>query len=256
MQAKVIYVAGLSHSGTTLLDLACSSGGRALSLGEFQNSLRLDSAQLEAKECSCGQASVDCVFWGPILGDLRDLDQAARVKLVMDRAVEWAGPGNFIIDSSKDIAGLTALAPYAPLVFHTSKDVRAYIAARLKNARAKGTKVPRPIDEAISWWRQNNRIVAACKDLGLRRVPVTYEALCLETSPTAQRLNDEAGTPLLDPYNLLGSNNHHVLTGNGGLLKGPKKLRYDYAWMGQKDWLLSYTILPPVRRANERRYIK
>ena len=116
--------------------------------------------------------------------------------------------------------------------------------------------MPRAIDEAISWWRQNNRIVAACEDLGLRRVAVTYEALCLETALTAERLNAEAGAPLLDPENLLGSSNHHVLTGNGRFLSGPKQMRYDYAWMGQKDWLFPYAVLPPVRRANEKRYLK
>lgn len=253
---KVIYVAGLSHSGTTLLDLACSSGGGALSLGELQNALRGDFENIATRTCSCGETTSDCAFWSPLLDGLRYLDAPARLRLVMDRAFEYVGPGGVVIDSSKDIAGLKGLAPWQPLVIHTSKDVRAYIAARLKNARAKGRKVPRAIDEAISWWRQNNRVIAACEELGLRRIPVTYEALCLDTRSTVDRLNQEIGLPLLDAENLLGSQSHHALVGNRGFLRGAKTLRYDYAWMGQSDWLLSYMTLRPVRRANEARYPK
>ena len=64
---RVAYVAGASHSGSTLLHFVLGAHSRCVGLGEVARTLGPGANGLERtlrRRCSCGSDAEDCVFWG------------------------------------------------------------------------------------------------------------------------------------------------------------------------------------------------
>ena len=112
---RVIYIAGTSHSGSTLLSLMLNANSEFMSVGEIQNLNR----QLNSyRRCSCGASSLwECNFWravddyvrwksGKSLIDLDMLDYSNAKDRFDDNQVLFEAIGSvsgktFIVDSSK-----------------------------------------------------------------------------------------------------------------------------------------------------------
>lgn len=61
---KIIYIAGLGHSGSTILDMALGSHPNIIGLGEIYavfNSKNYKNL-FEKSTCSCGEKGKDCSF--------------------------------------------------------------------------------------------------------------------------------------------------------------------------------------------------
>ena len=61
----LIYIAGPSHCGSTLLDLMLGSASGVWTLGEAQVLPVL--ANEDTRPCGCGRRIHECDFWGPVL---------------------------------------------------------------------------------------------------------------------------------------------------------------------------------------------
>jgi len=119
---RVIYIAGTSHSGSTLLDLMLNAHPAIFASGEV---LKLNR-QLKIKDarrgthapCSCGAPSLwECRFWSAVdrrtretsgkslvdldMLDYRDLDGASAPNEVVFKAVSEVSGKGFVVDSSK-----------------------------------------------------------------------------------------------------------------------------------------------------------
>jgi len=119
---RVIYIAGTSHSGSTLLDLMLNAHPAIFASGEL---LKLNR-QLKVKDarkgthapCSCGAPSLwECRFWSAVdrrtretsgkslvdldMLDYRDLDGASAPNEVVFKAVSEVSGKGFVVDSSK-----------------------------------------------------------------------------------------------------------------------------------------------------------
>ena len=57
---NIIYIAGLYHSGTTLIDQYLGSDKNIVGLGEVFKFIK-DGPE---SKCTCGMSSNDCEFWG------------------------------------------------------------------------------------------------------------------------------------------------------------------------------------------------
>lgn len=71
--AKLLYIASLPHSGSTLLDLLLGSHEETVSMGEVHYlnwQLMNRHSEDEQSYCSCGEKFDTCSFWRPILDDL------------------------------------------------------------------------------------------------------------------------------------------------------------------------------------------
>jgi len=68
---KVVYVAGLGRSGSTLLDRIIGEMPEFTSLGEFRDIF--DGQPLSTHRCACGLAMPDCPFWTGIVPEVLDL---------------------------------------------------------------------------------------------------------------------------------------------------------------------------------------
>jgi hypothetical protein len=116
---KVIYIAGTSHSGSTLLDLMLNAHPQIVSVGEVVNLNRQLTYKNPKKKtyrrCSCGAPSLwACEFWsgvnqrmqqavGKSLLELNLLDQgrSSAPDAALFTAIAKVSGKNFIVDSSK-----------------------------------------------------------------------------------------------------------------------------------------------------------
>jgi hypothetical protein len=97
MDAKIIYIAGGGHSGSTLLDMIISSSNDVVSLGEvyFYDSYRYDTPDeklyaVHAKDCSCGEPFDTCPFWSAFHQQLnRDISIKRQTSLGNSLKVLW-----------------------------------------------------------------------------------------------------------------------------------------------------------------------
>ena len=116
---KVIYIAGTSHSGSTLLDLMLNAHPKIMSVGEVVNLHRQLTYKNPKKKtyrpCSCGAPSLwACQFWSSInermlqtIGtsllelDLLDHGKSSESDTALFAAISEVSGKDFIVDSSK-----------------------------------------------------------------------------------------------------------------------------------------------------------
>lgn len=119
---RVIYIAGTSHSGSTLLDLMLNAHPAIFASGELLKLNRQLTIRKSRKgtpaPCSCGAVSLwECPFWSAVdrrtretsgkslvdldMLDYRALDGASAPNAVVFKAVADVSGKNFVVDSSK-----------------------------------------------------------------------------------------------------------------------------------------------------------
>ena len=85
---KIIYIVGLSHSGSTILDMLLTTAGKAVGLGQVWTVLREDPVHTRTRICSCGASAPECEVWGAVLERLArlpdDAVQRDRYQVVLD----------------------------------------------------------------------------------------------------------------------------------------------------------------------------
>ena len=257
---KLIYVAGLGHSGSTVLDMLLATGGRAVSLGQIWTVIREDSLKSQARHCTCGASAPECIFWGPILRQLASqqdsLSEAQRYQLIIKRVDELYGGEMDIIDSSKQISNIASrrkdLADFDIRVVHNVKDVRSFTISMLDNAARKGERRLLPEWLFMSWYRTNRAITKSCQSNGIPVARVAYEGVCLRTKLLTERMAEFLGAEYIDSDAPLTSG-AHIISGNRFRLStAPQsRLTYDFRWFARQEWLRPYALMPWVRRYNE-----
>ena len=260
---RVIYVAGLGHSGSTVLDMLLATGGKAVSLGQIWNVLREDPLKTSTRFCTCGASAPDCGFWGPILDRIATtrgtLSQDERYRLVLGRAKDLYGPHMAIVDSSKEVSHVATLAKVVPesrlAIVHNIRDVRAFTTSMIDNSVRKHNRRPLAEGLFLEWYRTNRSVHSKVSQvLGRPPLRVMYEALCFATQAVAERVTELLGEQYIDPDASLKSGLTHIISGNRFRLSDSTeatKLTYDYRWFDRSEWLRPYFLMPFVRKYNE-----
>jgi len=113
---EVVFIAGTSHNGSTLLDLLLGGHPRFVGLGEIFPLLKTGSDQLERTSeilCSCGKHMDHCPYWRQLSFKLlKNRDASARDKygILLDAFDEAFGKECVMVDSSKSLKALKMLA--------------------------------------------------------------------------------------------------------------------------------------------------
>jgi hypothetical protein len=133
---KVIFVAGTSHSGSTLLDLMLNAHPDLVSVGEIVNLRRQfefkNSRKRTFSKCACGAPSImQCEFWSAVDRilrrkldkslqeiDLRSPDKSGDTEIALFGAISEASGKNYIVDSSKNPSRLERLLRIPGLEVH------------------------------------------------------------------------------------------------------------------------------------------
>jgi hypothetical protein len=262
-QRRVIYIAGLGHSGSTVLDMLLATRRKAVSLGQVWTVLCEDPLKSRTRVCTCGALAPDCDFWGPILHRIDaaqgTLSQGDRYQLVLERVEHLYGPEMAVIDSSKQVANIKILANEIPelnlMVLHNIKDVRAFTISMMDNSIRKHNRRPSPEMLFFEWYRTNRMIHSSvCSVLGRPPFRVMYEALCFSTQAVAERMTELLGEQYIDPAAALKSGNNHIISGNRLRLSHSAEassLTYDHRWFVRSEWLRPYFLMPMIRKYNE-----
>jgi hypothetical protein len=192
---RLVYVAGLGRSGSTLLVRLLGQLDEVLSVGELHHLWRTGAPERSAEElCGCGRTFRDCALWPRVLDDagiaaglgeameslrgrvarLRFLPwmlgplrpatygrRLAEYQDVVDRlyaALERAADGRRVVDATKDLAPLYLLATmpgYEVDVVHLVRDPRG-----VAHSWAKLTRRPEFVERTVYMHRYGSASTA------------------------------------------------------------------------------------------------
>jgi hypothetical protein len=268
---RVVYVAGSSHSGSTLLHFVLGAHSRCVGLGEVARTLGPGANGLERtlrRSCSCGSAVEDCVFWGEAISRMSRQQGDAledQYRVVLETFTDVFGSDRILVDSSKTLMPMQVLAriPEVDLrVAHVIKDVRAWVTSYGDKHRDRRTGVPGVTRWGTvrlfgEWYRKNREIQRLLGEEKLRAVRLGYEELCFFPEAIVEELcrllGEDPEPSMLSP----DGSGCHVLRGNKGAVYHAHRLeseraaiQYDYRWLYRNDWLLGSLLHPRIMRFN------
>jgi hypothetical protein len=274
---RLIYILGLEHSGTTLLDHLLSGAPGTVGLGEVagyfsashmrqydQRFGHLDDAYL----CSCGHLESDCDIWREVSG-LSGLhgsaDRLAQYKALVEVCTNRAGEDAILIDSSKSIVGLQNWLSVAEdvglrldqiRVVHAIKDARSFAASMLKKHNAPARRFSSGswlrLARHFNYWLGANRAFADhLKAMNVFSELSLYEKVCASPDETVRRIMAEWLPQTAIPMSV-GHNQSHILIGNKAfILRNRTGIQYDDAWRKNFAVKLLYRLHAGVQAFNK-----
>jgi len=276
---SLIFIAGLEHSGSTLLDLILGGHPQIVGLGELYQLLRPGSPHLSRSGdifCSCGATMDTCPFWGPTLEVLRAHQEHSlpeRYRLVIDAARAHFGTDHLFVDASKNLTALEAvqaLPDLQPRLLFLLRDVRGWTVSMQDERRRQHlfaladlwrTNPLRTLPHLLTrtalwhfgrWYQGNRRLHASLEASPLSWMQLGYEELCLYpeymTGLLTTFLEIEPHAGMLD----IASSHSHSVLGNRMRTQPAKRQRifYDNRWFYRQDWLTSAWLLSPIMHYN------
>ena len=231
LKKKIIYIAGVGHSGSTILDMSLSCTENVVGLGEIKT--LLDSATIEThlkSYCSCGKQAKECEFWK----DLKDVyDSSLSITENYDAIIhlfdQKFGKDVGILDSSKNsYAYLSDLdKKYDLKVVLLTRDFRSWIYSRSKSAKTNMLK------NAFLWIALNVKIRKDLKKMGLKPIIIGYEELALYPEHILKLLTKKLEIPYSDAMLTIDKSKSHIISGNIARMdpKKNKKFIYDARWL-------------------------
>lgn len=269
----IVYIIGVGHSGSTLLDLLLGSHSRTFSVGEL---IALSSTgkpgrheRILAEPCDCGAPTkYACSFWGEVdrrlqsehATSLRDIDleppdpvafQAAN-RTIYEAIAAQTGR-SYIVESSKRAARFERLveAGFDVRPIHILREPHGVIASNLRKGRDWREQCRNYSRNAL----RTRRVLADREHMLIR-----YETLATRPEQTIRELMTWLGLPF-EPEQMRWSRTvHHHLAGNRMRLTGDDAIRFDQRWKteltARQRWLIGLCTLSArlrVRGAGLRR---
>jgi hypothetical protein len=257
-----LYVAGIEHSGTTLLSQLLASQSVVLALGEvgqflsrehMQNYLARWGEYDDVTRCSCGADWSKCPIWknfSDLNGRFGNDGIAEGYRLMLERLMELPGTP-VIVDSSKTFSHLAELAsawkalglsPDGLLVLVIAKDPRGF--ASSIGRKAGGSRSLLSHVRSMNWWTS-----VYSKWLGQSGLPnpamkfITYEQLCLNTKSVISSIGRALGCDFEQGIDVAHSRSHIALGNKDFIERNRSSIAYDDGWKGewrvQAAWMLN-----------------
>lgn len=268
---KIVLIAGLGHSGSTLLELLLGSqNDKLFGIGEVYN-LIIDDKYLEKSEeilCSCGQNMQKCGFWGKFYEKLmnKNLSLSEKYDIVIENFNDYFGKDSVIIDSSKNISSLKFLSRKDDIelkAIFLIRDVRAYSMSYWTKFSQKKYGIKNTITNYIrknvvlnfyKWYLANKYIIQYLTKNKIDFIKISYEELCFYPEVTLKEISRFLGTDINTPTLSMISSKTHSVLGNRMRTNENKKsqIRYDTRWLYQSNWIVPYSLFANIRRFNSR----
>ncbi|MBW2121233.1 MAG: hypothetical protein JRH07_05230 [Deltaproteobacteria bacterium] len=268
---RLVYITGLGHSGSTLLDLVLGAHPVMVGLGEISSVLDEEPEQVRRTRqstCSCGRRVDECEFWGGLIPHLFNEEGSFEDRYHRVLEAFWSRFGEDVIpvDSSKSRSNIRLLLAQGDLelsVIHLIRDVRSFTVSQIDNAKRKiqkGTKLEvysrrrylSPLFWFWFWYKWNRSTDRLLRSLGVPHLRVGYERLCLETEDVVREICSFLRLPAAASMLDLSDSRSHVIRGNR-MRRDPDKRRaihYDTRWFSRNDWVLWAWLLRPIMRYN------
>jgi len=261
---KLLYIASLPHSGSTLLDLMLGGHSKIIGLGEVARFLERDLENSRQATCSCGNRMDDCVFWSQVASRLesgsKELTLTEKYALVFEVFDEVYGEEYILVDSSKHRPQLDLLHSSFQsdlIVAFLMRDVRSATISRIDNLRRKRSGSQgswleyRPSYIFWQWYLRNKKMQAFFNERNMPVFQLGYEELCLYPRQMLQKVCDFLGEEMEPTMLTLQQSSSHVMRGNRMRYQEDKsELRYDHRWFSRREWLWPATMFPNIMRYN------
>ncbi len=274
MGKKIVYIVGLGHSGSTMLDLTLGQHSKIIGLGEIATvlNLGLESIRERAVPCACGNSLDNCSFWSNVdkaLGKVENPSFQIQYQAVINTAQRIFGKDCIVVDSSKGLGSLKKISKLPDMdvkVLHLIRDVRPFTVSyldRMKRRkekagnRQKSGKFPKSLLQQFAsyyfliWYRQNRKIQHYLSSLDVPVLQIGYEELCLYPKKMVGKICEflalEAEAALLN----WDKPQSHIIRGNIMRVNAGKwGIYYDNRWFYRKDWLMPSLFFPHIMKYN------
>ena len=277
----IIYIHGLSRSGSTLLQSLMSCIKDSVGVGElarviknYSGSQQKDSVDLAREKigqkpkfqyCICGSSHDQCSFWSGMLPSMANASEKEAHNIVLNHCKNKSNI-NVIVDSSKTTEDFFKFyINKNPViknvkVLHIIRDFRGWVCSAEKNSdlmNAMGKESllnSNYVTRCYRWYYANRKGLKRLQHAGLQPLVVSYERLIKDTQKELDRiskhlhLEDQLLWPSTKKTNL------HELYGNPGYRQDGKrdKIQYDMAWCEDIRSLYYGPLLTPVFKYNQR----
>lgn len=260
----LIYIAGLGHSGSTLLDLLLSSQSGITGLGEADVLIHPRKRNTYLKKfqknsCSCGRLLAECPVWSSFRDYLMRHPDHSFETLYREliRITQQVSGSNIISDSSKRLDTLKKI--YTSLeeigidknrfrVIHLVKDVRNFTASMLRDKKMKYN-----VRQAFRHWKiKNQRFEKHLNQHQINHITIGYEELALSTSFVLKKIAEFVG---LNPDKMttsLAPQNSHIAFGNNMRFSQNDKIWYDYRWFSEPKIQFLYGVSYKIQHLNSK----
>jgi len=233
----LVYIAGSSHSGSTLLDLLLGSHPAIESVGEAKKISSVSDAIRAGEEplCTCRQTVADCTFWRSVMpARPEELKTDAEANAELFRRTLAARGRQVALDSSKSPGRARLLARsqlFDLTIIHLVRDSRAIAHSNLrKHSRTSGRDRDRYqiTASARGWLKLNMRIRRLFEHApGVRYVTLRYEDLTTDPARTLRALLLSLGLPWDETLLNFRQHIHHNIEGNRMRLGSQSTIRSD-----------------------------
>ena len=261
MTTSIIYIAGLYHSGSTLLDRLLTTSKETIGLGEIYK-LITDGRE---KYCSCGEQIDNCDFWTKfnpkVIGRNASEDEIEELyEDVMNLAHEYFPEAKYIVDSSKchPISNEYIYKNFKGLIYHTKKDAtnlkvinlyrdpRGWVGSiQKREKRFKRNFIKKIIHRSnlmrlvrwMQWYLMHKRIRHFLKENNIQHINISYEGICFQTEKTLKKIKEFTGIEYEINRDLeLKTFNSHISVGNPSRLEpgSNSHIRYDSKWLSNR----------------------
>jgi len=249
----VIYIAGLSHNGSTLLDFLLSHHPHIIGLGEIYSVITGKTDNLEKTEgvCSCSLELSRCPIWSDCLKKFKE-SPATGYQNQYRQIIQAISSlkQDCLVDSSKNIRFLDQILPLvanqtiALKIIFLIRDARGWAASYSDIGKKDGQVAKLPIHNLRVWYKDNQTIKRCLDQKKLDYLQISYEELIFNQRETIDRILKFAGLPL-EKFSLTNKPNSHIAYGNRmKLTTDSQTINYDSRWLN-RYWVNFFFILMP-----------
>lgn len=207
MKPHVVYVLGLGHSGSTILQYLLCSHYAILGLGEVHHMAAGMGWSASTQDCSCGAAIASCPVWTDLKPDQTETSRDWYVRLVSRAAMVYPNKTHWL-DTSKTMDGMRpwldllsegAIASFR--IIYLVRDVRGWATAREARQRRR-ERPPTRLISSFNTWRSKQR--KFLKFLGgdvvdTQYCVVSYESLVFQNRMQLVRISRFLGVDQDEP---------------------------------------------------------
>lgn len=250
MKNRVVFISGLSHVGSTLVDFTLGSQPNFVGLGEIYTALRPELNLINRDiVCSCGKVIDECDFWKKAAKRIRPRmasPMSEKYRIIIDTFKKIYGDESILVDSSKFLPALQAISSVPGIdlkVINLIRDVRSWVISRLDirsrnpqdftpsgfyvtnlshtfgwKARAARWMIPymtrMPSYYFLLWYYQNCKIISYLRAKNLSYFQLGYDELGLHPEKMMRDLFHYLDQPFEEIDLSSEGSKSHVLLGN------------------------------------------
>jgi hypothetical protein len=260
---RVVYILGLSRSGSTFLQFLLASHPRVVGVGEISHTINRYVSRIRPDRehvCSCGQEATACPAWGPILPELPALEPTTAHRHIL-RHFAATYPGQILLDSSKTREGLGYYRERGAggrqlavdlRVLCMVRDFRGWTLSVDKARRRRGLPERKHLRTCYQWLYANARNLVLLERARIDYLFLSYENLVFDMARELVRIGAFLGVDLAAADLDMSRAEHHDLFGNP-MKRDPgrsTRVAYDDTWKSSWRPGAALPLLAPIYAVN------